>query len=80
MSRDSLYADSEPCTSSSRTRKRNCEIAKSALLTACLPSFPMMPTPTSAAWIIATSLAPSPTESMRLWWGVEGWVFFWEGE
>ena len=40
--------------------------AKSALLTAWRPSLPMMPTPMSAAWIMATSFAPSPIASMRL--------------
>ncbi|KAH3667397.1 hypothetical protein OGAPHI_003046 [Ogataea philodendri] len=40
-------------------------MAKSALLAACIPSIPLMPTPTWAAWIIETSLAPSPIASNR---------------
>lgn len=36
-------------------------MAKSEAITACLPSTPDMPIPTSAVWIIETSLAPSPT-------------------
>mmetsp|Transcript_8499 Transcript_8499/g.24373 ORF Transcript_8499/g.24373 Transcript_8499/m.24373 type:complete len:268 (-) Transcript_8499:2858-3661(-) len=39
-------------------------MAKSELLTAWRPSLPMMPMPTSAAWIMATSLAPSPMLSI----------------
>mmetsp|Transcript_79386 Transcript_79386/g.227778 ORF Transcript_79386/g.227778 Transcript_79386/m.227778 type:complete len:207 (-) Transcript_79386:1823-2443(-) len=39
-------------------------MAKSELLTACRPSLPAMPTPTCASWIMGTSLAPSPTESV----------------
>eukprot|EP00965_Chrysotila_dentata_P258743 6213330-Pleurochrysis_carterae.AAC.1 len=35
-------------------------MAKSELLTASMPSFPMMPTPMWPALIMATSLAPSP--------------------
>lgn len=35
-------------------------MAKSEALTACWPSLPLMPTPTCAAWIMLTSLAPSP--------------------
>lgn len=29
-----------------------------------MPSFPLMPTPTWAVWIIPTSLAPSPMASV----------------
>ena len=35
-------------------------MAKSALFTACLPSLPLMPTPTCASCSMGTSLAPSP--------------------
>jgi hypothetical protein len=35
-------------------------MAKSELFTACLPSFPEMPTPMWASWIMPTSFAPSP--------------------
>ena len=41
----------------------NCAIAKSELFAACSPSLPEIPTPTSAFWIMATSLAPSPMAS-----------------
>ena len=33
---------------------------KSAAKAACMPYFPTMPMPTSAAWIIPTSFPPSP--------------------
>mmetsp|Transcript_24344 Transcript_24344/g.91943 ORF Transcript_24344/g.91943 Transcript_24344/m.91943 type:complete len:476 (-) Transcript_24344:383-1810(-) len=39
-------------------------MAKSAELTACRPSLPLMPTPTWAALIMPTSLAPSPMASV----------------
>mmetsp|Transcript_17782 Transcript_17782/g.50054 ORF Transcript_17782/g.50054 Transcript_17782/m.50054 type:complete len:218 (+) Transcript_17782:190-843(+) len=45
-------------------------MTKSEAITACMPSFPRMPTPTWAAWIMATSLAPSPTAMVR----TERWV------
>mmetsp|Transcript_41388 Transcript_41388/g.129603 ORF Transcript_41388/g.129603 Transcript_41388/m.129603 type:complete len:292 (-) Transcript_41388:2393-3268(-) len=45
---------------SRRRRKRNSEMAKSLLFTACMPSCPDTPTPTCAALIMATSFAPSP--------------------
>jgi hypothetical protein len=38
---------------------------KSAASDACLPSLPTMPTPTSAAWIMLTSLPPSPMQHTR---------------
>ena len=41
-------------------------MAKSLAITACMPSFPEMPTPMCAAWIIDTSLAPSPIDSVTL--------------
>jgi len=47
-------------------RKRNCAMAKSAASTAWMPSCPLMPTPTCAAWIMLTSLAPSPMLSVTL--------------
>lgn len=33
--------------------------------TTCMPSWPKIPTPVSATWIILTSLAPSPTEKRK---------------
>jgi len=48
-----------------RETKLNCVIEKSAASDACLPSLPTMPTPTSAARIIATSLPPSPIAAVR---------------
>ena len=41
----------------------NCAMAKSEEFAAWSPSLPEMPTPTSAFWIMATSLAPSPMAS-----------------
>ncbi len=38
---------------------------KSAAKLAWRPSLPTMPTPTSAAWIIDTSLPPSPMQHTR---------------
>jgi len=38
----------------------NCPIAKSAVLAACCPSLPRIPTPTWAYKIMLTSFAPSP--------------------
>ena len=35
-------------------------MAKSEAITACMPSMPEIPIPTSAVWIMLTSLAPSP--------------------
>uniref|UniRef100_A0A915HGM9 Uncharacterized protein n=1 Tax=Romanomermis culicivorax TaxID=13658 RepID=A0A915HGM9_ROMCU len=35
-------------------------MAKSLAITACMPSWPEMPMPTLAHWIMETSLAPSP--------------------
>lgn len=43
----------------------NSPIIKSADLAACLPSFPLIPTPTCAATIILTSFAPSPIDRVR---------------
>ena len=34
--------------------------AKSEAITACIPSWPLIPIPMSAVWIMDTSLAPSP--------------------
>lgn len=42
-------------------------MAKSEALTAWRPSLPLMPTPICASWIIATSLAPSPMDSVVTW-------------
>lgn len=55
--------DSRPCQNSSVFRSRNSLIEKSAASAACIPSLPTIPTPTSAAWIIPTSLPPSPMPS-----------------
>jgi hypothetical protein len=41
-------------------------IEKSEASDAYLPSLPTIPKPTSASWIIATSLPPSPTQAMTL--------------
>mmetsp|Transcript_13669 Transcript_13669/g.47220 ORF Transcript_13669/g.47220 Transcript_13669/m.47220 type:complete len:372 (-) Transcript_13669:1755-2870(-) len=49
---------------SMRSRKRNWAMAKSDAITACMPSWPLIPTPTCAAWIMPTSLAPSPMPSV----------------
>ena len=43
-----------------RFRKRNRGMAKSEAITACMPSWPEIPTPMSAVWIMLTSFAPSP--------------------
>mmetsp|Transcript_9780 Transcript_9780/g.23236 ORF Transcript_9780/g.23236 Transcript_9780/m.23236 type:complete len:230 (-) Transcript_9780:1999-2688(-) len=55
-----------PCHSISRATCMNLVIEKSAASDACRPSFPSIPTPTSAAWIMATSLPPSPMAAQRL--------------
>lgn len=44
----------------------NREIAKSAAITACVPSCPEIPTPTSAVCIILTSFAPSPIANVLI--------------
>jgi len=41
-------------------------IEKSAAKEAYIPSLPTIPKPTSAAWIIATSFPPSPTQATRI--------------
>lgn len=33
----------------------------------CMPSWPDIPIPTSAAWIILTSFAPSPRKGRQKW-------------
>mmetsp|Transcript_21848 Transcript_21848/g.56895 ORF Transcript_21848/g.56895 Transcript_21848/m.56895 type:complete len:368 (-) Transcript_21848:133-1236(-) len=54
-------SDRRPCTRMRLPRQRKDGMAKSAARAACCPSRPAIPTPTSAAWIIATSFPPSPT-------------------
>ncbi len=54
-----LY-DKRPCHSSKAKTFLNFRMEKSAAKAACLPYLPTIPTPTSAAWIIPTSLPPSP--------------------
>lgn len=49
-----------PCHTNSLLMWLNSLIEKSAARDACLPSFPTIPTPTLAAWIMLTSLPPSP--------------------
>jgi hypothetical protein len=41
-------------------------MAKSDEFAACSPSFPEIPTPTFAFWIMATSFAPSPMDRQIL--------------
>ena len=61
---DLLY-DNLPCHNNSSHRWENWEIEKSAASDAYIPSFPTIPIPTSASWIIATSFPPSPTEAVQ---------------
>ena len=61
-SADLLY-ESLPCHKSRVRTFLNFKIEKSAARAACLPYFPTIPTPTSAAWIIPTSFPPSPIPS-----------------
>ncbi len=55
-----LLYESLPCQSNKVFTFLNSMIEKSAASAACLPYLPIIPTPTSAAWIIPTSLPPSP--------------------
>ncbi len=55
-----------PCLKRSGFKNRNCPIMQSALLAACCPSRPLMPTPTWAVVIMFTSFAPSPIERVTL--------------
>ena len=43
----------------------NWVIEKSAASDACRPSLPTIPMPTLAAWIIETSLPPSPVDENK---------------
>lgn len=52
--------DQNPWIRSSFSRNLNRDNVKSEAITACIPSCPEIPTPTSAIWIIDTSFAPSP--------------------
>eukprot|EP00961_Rhodomonas_salina_P253669 3428271-Rhodomonas_salina.1 len=52
-----------PWTDSNRFKSLNSPIEKSEDRDACMPSFPMIPTPTSAERIIGTSFPPSPIAS-----------------
>lgn len=45
-----------PCAGS----MSNLHVRSNSPMYTCLPSFPEMPTPICASWIMATSLAPSP--------------------
>ena len=56
-----LYANL-PCHSSNGPMCLNLRIEKSDAKAAYIPSLPTIPTPTSAAYIIATSFPPSPIE------------------
>lgn len=58
-SAERLY-ESLPCHNNKVFIALNYKIEKSAAKAACLPSFPTIPTPISAAWIIPTSFPPSP--------------------
>lgn len=49
-----------PCHKRSVVRQENYVIEKSEASAACIPSLPQIPIPTSADWIIPTSLPPSP--------------------
>lgn len=52
--------DQKPWINSSFSMNLKRDSVKSDAITACIPSWPEMPTPTSAIWIIDTSFAPSP--------------------
>lgn len=56
---DLLY-ESLPCHKRRGLTFLNFKMEKSAANAACLPYFPTIPTPTSEACIIPTSLPPSP--------------------
>ena len=60
---DLLYAN-RPCHKSKGLISLNFNIEKSLAKAAYFPSLPIMPTPTSAAWIIATSFPPSPIDKV----------------
>jgi hypothetical protein len=65
MTEDLLYAK-RPCQRSRVATCLNLSIEKSEANAAYFPSFPTMPTPTSAAYIIATSFPPSPIDKTVL--------------
>lgn len=80
-----LMYDSLPCQKIRVFRSLNYFIEKSAAKAACIPYFPTIPIPTSAAWIIPTSLPPSPipkTDSLLFLCFFTPAVnsFFWLGE
>ena len=56
-----LYANL-PCHNNNTARYLNFNIEKSLAKAAYFPSLPTIPTPTSAAYIIATSFPPSPID------------------
>lgn len=60
-----LY-DRRPCHKISILIALNCVIEKSAAKLAYFPSFPSIPIPTCAAYIIPTSFPPSPIEQILL--------------
>jgi hypothetical protein len=47
-------------TKSKFVKNLNDAMAKSLAITTCIPSYPQIPTPMWATWIMLTSLAPSP--------------------
>ena len=60
-----LY-ESLPCQMISFLISQKRRTEKSAASEACMPSLPTMPRPTSAFWIMATSLPPSPMHAITL--------------
>lgn len=58
--REERWYASLPCHRSKVLTSLNYLIEKSAAKAACMPYLPTIPTPTSAACIIPTSLPPSP--------------------
>ncbi len=57
---DVFLYESLPCQRTSLVKCLNFKIEKSDANAACFPSLPTIPTPTSATWIMPTSLPPSP--------------------
>ena len=63
ITEDLLYANL-PCHKRRGLISLNFKIEKSLAKAAYFPSLPIIPTPTSAAWIIATSFPPSPIDKV----------------
>ena len=83
--KDDLWYESLPCQNNNVFRSLNSFTEKSAAKAACIPSFPTIPTPTSAAWIMPTSLPPSPIPKTASFFCLHFWTpavraFFWLGE